>query len=492
LSSFSIPRTVSTLVEKIFDLGECFVVKVTKNNKAIGDFTLIYPKGETIRNNELLLLFANQVALYLDRDKTDKALRINEEKYRYLFANNPQPMYIYDLETLGFLEVNQAAIDHYGYSKEEFRGMTLKDIRPAEDIPALLIDVENKNEKFKPAGVWRHAKKNGEIIFVDISTVSVIINGMNARHVLIQDITERKHAEDALRESEDKYRTMIENSNDMIWTLDKQGNFTFLNKIALQTTGLLQEECIGKSLTSFITNEDLPILSDIFDRTMNGEVCTYELRFKKTNEEILTILVNTSPINISGQIEGIVSFGRDITKSKESLQLLLESEEKFRSITEQTGDLISITNTNGILLYASTASKSIFQYEPEEMYGHNFTDFLQEESIPKAIAAFKITVETGLDVKNLELNMKRKDGSIFYGELNGSRFKNGDNNGTLVVIRDMSERKKVQEDLEEKMNDLIRFQNLTVDRELTMIELKKEVNELLTGSGQKGKYKIVK
>jgi len=172
--------------------------------------------------------------------------------------------------------------------------------------------------------------------------------------------------------------------------------------------------------------------------------------------------------------------------------LLLESEEKFRSITEQTGDLISITNTNGILLYASTASKSIFQYEPEEMYGHNFTDFLEENSIPKAIAAFNSSMETGLDVKNLELNMKRKDGSIFYGELNGSRFMHGDNNGTLVVIRDMTERKKVQEDLEEKMNDLIRFQNLTVDRELTMIELKKEVNDLLTGSGQKGKYKIVK
>jgi len=492
LSSFSIPRTVSILIEKIFDLGECFVIKVTKNNKAIGDFTLIYPKGETLRNSELVLLFANQVALYIERGRTNKALRINEEKYRYLFANNPQPMYIYDLETLAFLEVNQAAIDHYGYSKEEFLGMTLKDIRPVEDIPALLIDVQNKNEKFKPAGVWRHVKKNGEIIFVDITTVSVTINEGKARHVLIQDITERKYAEDALRESEDKYRTMIENSNDMIWTLDKKGNFTFLNKIALQTTGLLQEECIGKSLTSFITSEDLPILSDIFGRTMNGEVCTYELRFKKTNEDILTILVNTSPINISGQIVGIVSFGRDITESKESLQLLLESEEKFRSITEQTGDLISITNTNGILLYASIASKSIFQYEPEEMYGHNFTDFLEEESIPKAIAAFNISIETGSDVKNLELNMKRKDGSVFCGELNGSRFMHGDNNGTLVVIRDMTERKKVQEELEEKMNDLIRFQNLTIDRELTMIELKKEVNELLICSGQKGKYKIVK
>jgi len=492
LNNSLLSEDLLTFIENKFNIGDCFVIKVTKNNISIGDFTLIYSKGETLRNNELVLLFANQVALYLDRNKTDKALRINEEKYRYLFANNPQPMYIYDVETLAFLEVNQAAIDQYGYSKEEFLGMSLKDIRPPEDIPALLLDVQNKNEKFKPAGIWRHTKKNGEIIFVDITTVSVTINGMNARHVLIQDITERKRAEEALRESEDKYRTMIENSNDMIWTLDESGNFTFLNKIALQTTGLELNEWLGKSFTPLVLNEDLPMITDVFNSTMHGEVCTYELRFKKEDETILTILVNTSPINISGKIVGIVSFGRDITESKESLRMLLESEEKFRSITEQTGDLISITDTNGIIQYASKASKSIFQYEPDEMCGHLFTDFVEEKSIPEAIIAFQDSLESSLKVKNKEFNMKRKDGTIFCGELNGSKFKNGDNNGTLVVIRDMSERKKVQEELEEKMNDLIRFQNLTVDREITMIELKKEVNELLLKSGQKLKYNIVK
>jgi PAS domain S-box-containing protein len=491
ISDYAIPKRITTLIEKVFELGNYFVVKITKNNIPIGDFTLIYSKGETLRNNELVLLYANQVALFLDRDKTEKALRINEEKYRFLFVNNPQPMYIYDMENLAFLEVNRAAIEHYGYSEKEFLSMTLKDIRPPEDIPALLIDVEDTRESYKPSGEWRHIKKNGELIFVDITTVSVISNGKHVRHVLIQDITERKRAEKALRESEEKYRTMIENSNDMIWSLDKQGNFTFLNDMVLKTTGVHRDELIGKSFIPVVMQEDVPMLTDILDRTMHGEHCNYELRLQMSNKSILTILVNTSPIYMADRIEGVVSFGLNITESKRALELLQESEEKFRSITEQVNDLIAITDNKGRINYASPACKSLFRMSQNEMHGHFFTEYLDEESIAKAASAFKKSMETGESVYNLELKIKRKDGTMFYGDLNGTVFKRGENKETLVIIRDISERKKAQEEIEDKMNELLRFQNLTIDRELTMIELKKEVNELLQKRGEEEKYKIV-
>ena len=200
LFGLSISKNVSTLVGKIFNLGEVFVVKISKNNITIGDFTLIYSKGEILKNYELLSLFANQVGLYLDREKTGSALRDSEEKYHYLFANNPQPMWIYDFETLYFLEVNQAAIEHYGYSKEEFLKMKIKDIRPIEDVPALLLDLQEDQKSYKVAGEWRHVKKNGKIINVDITTVSIRAYGKEVRHVLVQDITERKLAELALQE----------------------------------------------------------------------------------------------------------------------------------------------------------------------------------------------------------------------------------------------------------------------------------------------------
>ena len=134
-----------------------------------------------------------------ERKRAEELLRENEKKYHYMFANNPQPMWIYDLETLAFLEVNSAAIQHYGYTREEFLSMTLKDIRPREDIPALLKDVELTRKTLNPAGEWRHLKKNGEIINVEIISHSITFNGRPARHVLVHDITERKQAEEKLR-----------------------------------------------------------------------------------------------------------------------------------------------------------------------------------------------------------------------------------------------------------------------------------------------------
>ena len=133
-----------------------------------------------------------------EQRRAEEALLESEKRYRYMFAKSPQPMWIYDVETLKYLEVNEAAINHYGFSREEFLSMTLKDIRPPEDIPALMRDIELTGKEYNPAGEWRHIKKNGEIIFVEIVSHFVTHNGRPARHVLIKDITERKRAEEQL------------------------------------------------------------------------------------------------------------------------------------------------------------------------------------------------------------------------------------------------------------------------------------------------------
>ena len=153
----------------------------------------------------------------------------------------------------------------------------------------------------------------------------------------------RKLSEDALRISEDKYRTMIEFSNDLIWTLDNNGNFTFLNEIASKTTGLNAKEWIGKSFVPLILSEDLQMILGIFQQNMNGIACSYELRFKKSDESILIISVNTSPIYISGKIEGVVSFGRDITESK-----LAQETIKQALIKAESGDRLKTAFMNNI------------------------------------------------------------------------------------------------------------------------------------------------
>ncbi len=144
---------------------------------------------------------------------------------------------------------------------------------------------------------------------------------------------------------------------------------------------------------------------------------------------------------------GIIAIGRDIRERKRADEALRQSEEKFRSITEQTGDLIAITDAAGVVTYASASARALFQLEPEEMQGRNFMEFLDAASIPKALAAFRTDLERSGRSVGLELTMKRKDGSLFAGELNGSSFQYGDQYGSLVVIRDVSERKQRDEAL---------------------------------------------
>jgi two-component system, cell cycle sensor histidine kinase and response regulator CckA len=128
------------------------------------------------------------------------------ERYHLLFERNPQPMWVYDVDTLMFVAVNEAAVRHYGYSREEFMAMTIKDIRPTENVTDLLDPVSKPTEEFGKAGVWKHRKKDGTIIEAEISAQTLNFAGRSARLVLANDITERKRAEQTLRETEEQLR----------------------------------------------------------------------------------------------------------------------------------------------------------------------------------------------------------------------------------------------------------------------------------------------
>jgi PAS domain S-box-containing protein len=124
----------------------------------------------------------------------------SEASYRLLFDNNPQPMWVYDLDTLAFLAVNDAAVHHYGYARAAFLGMTLKDIRPPEDVAALLDNIAHRTAGLDQADTWRHRKRDGTIIEVEITSYSLTFAGRPARLVLAHDVTERRQAALALVE----------------------------------------------------------------------------------------------------------------------------------------------------------------------------------------------------------------------------------------------------------------------------------------------------
>jgi PAS domain S-box-containing protein len=130
---------------------------------------------------------------------------IAQDSYRAMFDDNPMPMWIYDRDTLGFVVVNEAAVRHYGYSREEFSKMTLKDIRPPEDITALQQDVQNA-PSFDEGRIWQHRKKDGQIVMAEVRAHEFTAGARSLRLVLANDVTERLRAEEALRKTEEQLR----------------------------------------------------------------------------------------------------------------------------------------------------------------------------------------------------------------------------------------------------------------------------------------------
>jgi PAS domain S-box-containing protein len=177
--------------------------------------------------------------------RIEEALRKSEAQYRLLFESNPQAMWVYDLTTLRFLAVNDAAVRHYGYSRTEFLEMTIKDIRPPEDIKLLENYLATESDEVANAGEWRHRKKDGTVINVDITSSRLTFGGRPAEFVLAHDITERKKAETALRISEDRYRDLVDNSHELICTHDLEGRVLSVNPWAARVLGYPQNSLVG-------------------------------------------------------------------------------------------------------------------------------------------------------------------------------------------------------------------------------------------------------
>ncbi len=365
-----IPDEIILSAENMFDLGEVHVVKISKNNIVKGDFTLIFKKGESIKNPEIVELYANQVGLYIERQQADVLLKESEKKYRILFADNPQPMLIYDVETLKILEVNTKAQKHYGYSRNEFLSMSILDIHPEEEIPSIKKEIEKiRNGQNVENNVSKHIKKNGEVIFAETNTMATPTFGKNARHIIVNDITLRKMAEDNLKTSLSLLNATLESTADGILVVDSDGKATIYNQ-------------------KFAKMWNIP--NDLLDQKLDEQLLRY----------------------VFTQIQNPQDF------------------------LDKVG-----------YLYRNPDMNSIDMIQLED--GRTFERF----SLPQRIGN---TIE-----------------------------------GRVWSFRDISERLKAEEDIKQKIDEMTRFHNLAVGRELTMIELKKEINEMYTKAGLKEKYKII-
>jgi diguanylate cyclase (GGDEF)-like protein/PAS domain S-box-containing protein len=204
-------------------------------------------------------------------DITD--LKKREASFRLLFESNPVPMWVFDRQTLRFLDVNQAALDHYGFVRDRFLQMTLLDIRPKADWEAVRASVDRKNDMEDPRRVWRHIKANGEPIDVEIYAAQLTYRDRSASLVAIVDITERKKAEEELRTTQEFLHSVIESVPVTVLVKDAQEQrYVLVNRAGEDLMGVARQDLIGKTA------------SEIFPQSVAEKIDAMDAQLLETSE----------------------------------------------------------------------------------------------------------------------------------------------------------------------------------------------------------------
>lgn len=259
------------------------------------------------------------------RRRAEGALAESEARYRKLFEDNPAPMWVFDVETLRFLAVNDAAVSLYGYSREEFLGRTLQDIRPVEDAAAVELDVRVERAGARVSGPWRHLRKDGSSILVQIQSHDLTFEGRPARLILVTDVTERLSAEEKLRAFFD---------SGMAGTIfgDVHGNVFAANDEFLRIVGYTREDLEAGRLrwTDITPPEWIPLDAERIAQARQRGVCRpYEKEYVRKDGSRVPVLVGFALVG--AQREESVAFILDQTQRKASERALQASEERFKS-----------------------------------------------------------------------------------------------------------------------------------------------------------------
>jgi PAS domain S-box-containing protein len=398
---------------------------------------------EEIRNR-----LADLRALHTERIPVEKIPCDSEEIYEHFYKSNPHPMWIYDLETLAFLDVNDAAVQHYGYSREEFLSMSIKDIRPQKDIPLLLENISKVTKGLDIAGTWTHLKKDGTLIHVEIVSHTLTFAGRRAEIVLAIDITDRGKAEEALHESETKFRRLTEAAFGGIAVTEK-GKFVDVSDQFAVLFGYRRSELIGTYAADLIVPK---ARSEAMEKMKSGYDRPYEsLCLRKDG--------STFPVEVCGKNyysqarELRVTAIRDITERKLSEETLRESEEKYKTVTESSLTGIFI-HQDDRFIFVNDRFAEMHGYKTEELLGKDHLALIHpdERGTLRDIAAKRLKGKIG--PQRYEVRRLRKNGETIWCEMMATRIFYRGRPAIMGNIIDITERKKAEHALMEKERQL--------------------------------------
>ncbi len=411
-------------------------------------------------------------------------LREFEEKYRFLFENSRDMIFTLDKNGI-ITSFNRGAEKNTGYATQEVIGKFFVDVLAMEGTKQLEMRRFRKRldtQESRPYETMMRTR-NGERRYVLINSLRFKDNQgeVTGLACILKDVTGRKRAEQETKRVQYLLDKVVDSIADAIVITDKKGLISFYNEGAVEIFGHHPSDILGKPVVDFyVRKKDAQKVKQMLLKSKEGKISNFETQFLTRDGR--TIFVNMSATlirNEGGEIVGTLGINRDITQRKILERELKESEERYRTMVESAHDMVAIIGEDSRLKYVNKKAEELTAYNRAELRGMDFRDLLDKGNRRSVLERFR-TKRRGEKVPmQYEFEIIRKDSEKRRVESSSSNLMDADGSiNTIAYIKDITERKRYEEALKEKLEELEKWYKLTVDRELKMIELKNEIRAL--------------
>lgn len=279
--------------------------------------------------------------------------------FKILFKNYPRAMWIYDLKTLSFLDVNDAAVKIYGYSRKKFLTMTLKDIRPGKEVHKLLKNISLNRPSFQQSGIWKHQLKNGKVIDVEIISHTINFENHKAAIVIAKDVSNEVKLHNQLVAAKAELRTTLYSIGDGVISVDSKSRILMMNKAAEKLTGWKESEAKGKLLSNVfkIVNEEtrkkaVNPVDKVLKRGIVVGLANHTLLIMKDGTE-RPIADSGAPIkDENGNIVGVVLVFRDQSKERQLFKRISKLNRVYSIISDTNQAIVRIKDKKSLFKQA--------------------------------------------------------------------------------------------------------------------------------------------
>lgn len=389
-----------------------------------------------------------------DRLPTLDALRDSEARYRELFENANDVVYTHDLSGR-LTSVNRAAERLTGYAREEMLALAIEDLVDPESRPVMRAVLERKldGEERSVNDIYLRAK-DGRRVPVEVSTRLIVRDGQPCGvQGIARDITERKRAEELLKQSEERFRLLVENSSDGIYLLAADGLVVYASRAVTRILGHPLDELVGRHLLDLLHPGDRDrsswFFADILSKPGLAVNVSYRCLHKDGAFRHLEA-VGVNRLDEPGVGAIIINF-RDVTERKRAEQALQESEERFRAVFESALVGIARLDLGGRMVDANRALQEMFGFALDELRGRPLRDFMHAEEADASARDFKDLADGTIDHCRAERRVVRKDGHPVWVNLTASLVRDGSTRPRfcLAMMENITERKQAEAALQD-------------------------------------------